>query len=43
MAETALVIAAHPDDGKTLVGDDAERRLFYVAMTRAMERFVATY
>lgn len=38
-----LINAAHPDDGKTLVGDDAERRLFYVAMTRAKERFVATY
>lgn len=38
-----LINARRPDDGSTLMEDHPERRLFYVAMTRAKERFAATY
>ena len=38
-----LINAKRPDDGSTLMKDHPERRLFYVAMTRAKERFAATY
>ena len=38
-----LVDACHPDDGTTLMKDEPERRLFYVALTRAKTRFCATY
>lgn len=38
-----LINAKKPDDGSTLMNDHPERRLFYVAMTRAKERFAATY
>jgi DNA helicase-2/ATP-dependent DNA helicase PcrA len=38
-----LIDAKNPDDGSTLMDDHAERRLFYVAITRAKDRFAATY
>jgi DNA helicase-2/ATP-dependent DNA helicase PcrA len=38
-----LINASHPDDGSTLMADHPERRLFYVALTRAKDRFFATY
>jgi DNA helicase-2/ATP-dependent DNA helicase PcrA len=38
-----LIDASHPDDGSTLMEDHPERRLFYVALTRAKNRFCATY
>lgn len=38
-----LIDACHPDDGSTLMEDQPERRLFYVALTRAKNRFCATY
>ncbi len=42
--DTVFVIdAKNPDDGSTLMEDHPERRLFYVAITRAKERFAATF
>lgn len=42
--ETVHVIDAnHPDDGSTLVNEEAERRLLYVAITRAKDRCVLWY
>ena len=42
--ETVHVIDAnHPDDGSSLVNDEAERRLLYVAITRAKDRCVLWY
>ncbi len=42
--DTVFVInASRPDDGSTLMEDHPERRLFYVALTRAKDRFFATY
>lgn len=42
--DTVFVIDAYePDDGSTVVSDAAERRLFFVAITRAKERFFALY
>jgi DNA helicase-2/ATP-dependent DNA helicase PcrA len=38
-----LIHATKPDDGTTLMEDQPERRLFYVALTRAKERFLVTY
>lgn len=38
-----LINASKPDDGSTLMEDHPERRLFYVALTRAKDRFFATY
>lgn len=38
-----LIDANKPSDGSSLVDADAERRLFYVALTRAKERFVVSY
>lgn len=38
-----LINASKPDDGSTLMEDQPERRLFYVALTRAKDRFFATY
>lgn len=38
-----LINASHPDDGTTLMEDHPERRLFYVALTRAKDRFFATF
>lgn len=38
-----LINAKRPDDASTLMADQPERRLFYVAITRAKERFAATY
>ena len=42
--DTVFVLnATDPDDGSTLIEDQAERRLFYVAMTRAKNRLVVSY
>lgn len=42
--DTVFVLnASSPDDGSTLIDDQAERRLFYVAMTRAKNRLVVSY
>ncbi len=42
--DTVFVVdACHPDDGSTLMQDQPERRLFYVAITRARDQFFATY
>ena len=42
--ETVHVIDAnHPDDGSSLVNEEAERRLLYVAITRAKDRCVLWY
>jgi superfamily I DNA/RNA helicase len=42
--DTVFVInASKPDDGSTLMEDHPERRLFYVALTRAKDRFFATF
>lgn len=42
--DTVFVLnASSPDDGSTLIDDQAERRLFYVAMTRAKNRLVVCY
>ena len=38
-----LIDAVSPDDGSLLAHEQAERCLFYVAMTRAKERFFALY
>ncbi len=38
-----LIDAVRPDDGSARSEEEAERRLFYVALTRARERFIATY
>ncbi len=38
-----LLDACEPDDGSLVVWEEAERRLFFVAMTRARERFYAFY
>lgn len=38
-----LLNASHNDDGSALIADHAERRVFYVGMTRAKNRLVASY
>ena len=38
-----LLDAFAPDDGKTVIDEAPERRLFFVAITRAKERFFALY
>ncbi|MDO8279816.1 MAG: ATP-dependent helicase [Burkholderiaceae bacterium] len=38
-----LINASNQDDGATLMQDQPERRLFYVALTRARERFFVTF
>lgn len=38
-----LINASNQDDGATLMQDHPERRLFYVALTRAKERFFVTF
>lgn len=38
-----LIDACEPDTGETLINEASERRLFYVAITRAKERFFALY
>lgn len=38
-----LLNASAPDDGSTLMDDHPERRLFYVAMTRAKNRLLVSY
>lgn len=38
-----LIDAKKPEDGSTLMDDHPERRLFFVGLTRAKERFAVTY
>ena len=38
-----LLNASAPDDGSTLLEDQAERRLFYVGMTRAKDNLVVSF
>lgn len=38
-----MLNARNPDDGSTLIDDQPERRLFFVAMTRAKNRLLVSY